>query len=60
MLKDLPDEMLLSFTFYPIMQLVKYHQSGKVRLEYSELEATLVMAWNSIKREREVGKFINY
>ncbi|MBK8506430.1 MAG: TetR/AcrR family transcriptional regulator [Saprospiraceae bacterium] len=59
MIKDLPDEMLLSFTFYPIMQLVKYHQSGKLRLQYSELEATLVMAWNSIKRDREVGKFIN-
>ena len=57
MIKDLPNEMLLSFTFYPVMQLVKYHQSGKLRLEYSELEATLIMAWNSIKRDREVGTF---
>jgi AcrR family transcriptional regulator len=59
MIKDLPNEMLLSFTFYPIMQLVKYHQSGKLRLEYSQLEATLKMAWTSIKRDREVGTFIN-
>ncbi len=59
MIKDLPNEMLLSFTFYPIMQLVKYHQSGKLRLEYNQLESTLKMAWNNIKKDREIGQFIN-
>ena len=59
MIKDLPNEMLLSFTFYPIMQLVKYHQSGRLRLEYAQLEATLKMAWSSIKRDREVGSFVS-
>ncbi len=57
LIKDLPNEMLLSFTFYPIMRLVKFHQTGKLRLEYSQFEATLRMAWNSIKRERPVGSF---
>jgi len=59
MIKDLPNEMLLSFTFYPIMQLVKFHQSGKLRLEYSQLESTLTMAWSSIKRDRNVGSYTN-
>lgn len=57
MIKDLPNEMLLSFTFYPIMRLVKFHQEGKLRLEYAQLEATLRMAWNNIKVEREVGRY---
>jgi AcrR family transcriptional regulator len=39
MIKDLPDEMLLSFTFYPIMQLVKFHQSGKLRLQVGYRQA---------------------
>ncbi|MCB0687194.1 MAG: TetR/AcrR family transcriptional regulator [Saprospiraceae bacterium] len=59
-IKDLPNEMLLSFTFYPIMQLVKYHQSGRLRLEYNQLEATLTMAWNSIKKDREIDSFISF
>jgi len=59
MIKDLPNEMLLSFTFYPIMQLVKFHQVGKLRLQYAEFEATLRMAWANIKRDREVGTFVN-
>ncbi len=58
LIKDLPNEMLLSFTFYPIMQLVRFHQSGRLRLEYSQFESTLNMAWNNIKQERPVGKFV--
>ncbi len=57
LIKDLPNEMLLSFTFYPIMQLVKYHQSGKLRLEYAQFESTLKLAWNNIKLDRAVGSF---
>ncbi len=56
-IKDLPNEMLLSFTFYPVMQLVKFHQAGKLRLDYKELEATLTMAWDSIRRDKEVSPF---
>ena len=57
LIKDLPNEMLLSFTFYPVMQLVKFHQSGKLRLEYAEFEATLKLAWSNIKRDRAIGSF---
>ena len=59
MIKDLPNEMLLSFTFFPIMQLVKFHQTGKLRLQYAQFEATLKMAWANIKRDREVGEWVN-
>lgn len=46
--RDLPDEILISFSFYPMVQLAKGHVCGEFVLDEQMLESVLEMAWDGI------------
>ncbi len=49
MIRDLPNEVLLSFTFHPMIQLVKFHNTGAFSMNDHELSSAARMAWDTIR-----------
>ena len=47
-LRDLPDEILISFAFHPMVQLAKGHVSGEFVLDSQMLESVLELAWDGV------------
>lgn len=49
LLKIVDTNLLVTFTYYPAMQLVKSYFAGLIKLEDAEVETIISMSWNAIK-----------